>query len=74
MATTVSQYVRHLGFFKSFLFSKTAASSLEICRKHDFTASKRNLVKTTVRNKKSEQILSKSYSFLVQTLICIIIF
>ena len=45
MATAVSQHVRHLGFFKNFIFSKTAASYLAILnRKHVFTASNRNMI------------------------------
>ena len=55
------------GFFKKKIFGKTASSFLEISRKHVFTVSDRN-------KNKLEQILSKCYSFLVQTLICIINF
>ena len=43
-------------------------------RKHVFTALNRNGVKYRVEKKKLEQILSKSYSFLIQTLNCIINF
>ena len=79
MATAVSQHVRHLGrhlgFFKNFIFCKTAASFLEISRKHVFTAWSRNIIlnNRVVKKKLAEQILSKSYSFF-QTLICIINF
>ena len=41
MAIAVLQHVhhrgRHLGFFKTFIFNKTAANFLEISRKHVFT-------------------------------------
>ena len=56
MATAVSQHVRypgrHLGFFKNFIFSKTAANFLEISRKYVFTASNKNIVKNGVGRKK----------------------
>ena len=39
-----------------------------------FIASNKNIVKNRVEKKKLEQILSESYSFLIQTLICLIIF
>ena len=42
--TTCPPYSRHLGFFKNFIFSKTAANFLEISRKYVFTASNRNKV------------------------------
>ena len=74
MATAVSQHVRHLGFFKTFIFSKTVANFLKISRKHVFTASNSNIIKNRVEKKKSEQILSKGQGFLIQTLICIINF
>ena len=45
-----------------------------LSRKHVFTASNRNIIKNRVEKKKLEQILSKSYRFFIQTLICIIIF
>ena len=72
MATAVSQHARHLaprhlGFFKNFIFSKTAARFLETSRKHAFFASNRNIIENRVEKKKLEQILSKSCSFLVQT-------
>ena len=75
MATVVSQHVQHLGchlrFFKNFIFSKTAANFIEICRKHVHAYSlKWDINKNRVEKKKLEQILSKSYSFLIQTLIC----
>ena len=77
MTTAVSQHVchfgRHLGFFKNFIFSKTAANFLEISRKHVFTGSNKNIVNNRVKlNNKFEQIFSKSCSFLFQILICII--
>ena len=78
MATVVSQHVRHFGchlrIFKYYIFSKIATNFLEISRKHIFTASNGNIIKNKVEKKKLEQILSKSYSFLFQTLICIINF
>ena len=78
MATAISQHVcdldHHLGFFKNFIFSKTAVNFLEISRKHVLTASNRNIVTNSVEKKKLVQILSKSYSFLIQTVICIINF
>ena len=37
-----------------------------------FAASNWNIIKNKVQKKKKEQILSKSYSFLFKTLICII--
>ena len=39
-----------------------------------FTGSNGNIIKNKVEKKKLEQILSKSYSFLIETLICIIKF
>ena len=54
--------------------SKTAADFLEINRKHVFTASNRNIIKNRVEKKRLELILSKNYSFLIQTLICILNF
>ena len=80
MATAVSQHVGHqilaaiLDFFKNFSFSKTAANFLEISKKYVLSASNKNIIKNGVENKKLEQILSKSYNFLIQTLICIINF
>ena len=74
MATGISQHGCHLGFFKDFIFSKTAANFLKIRRKHVFTSSNRNIIKNRVEKKKLEQILSKGYSYLIQTLICIINF
>ena len=59
MATAISQHVHHFGFFKNFIFSKTAANFLEISRKHVFTALKRNIIKNRVEKKKLGQILSK---------------
>ena len=41
-----------LGFFKIFIFSKTAANFLEISRKRVFTASNRNIIKIRVEKKK----------------------
>ena len=78
MATVVSQHVRHLGrrlgFFKTFILPITTANFLEISRKHVFAASNRNIIKNRVEKKKLEQILLKSYSFLIQTLNCVIKF
>ena len=48
MATINSQHVRHLRFFKNFIFSKNAANFLEISRKHMFTASNTNIIKNRV--------------------------
>ena len=63
---------RLVGFFKNFILTgKTAATFLEISRKHVFTASNSNITKNSVEMKKLEQILPKCYSFIVQTLICI---
>ena len=65
MATAVSQHVhhlgRHLGFFKNFTFSKTAANFLEFSRKHVFTASNRNIlvIKNTVNTGHSNGITHK---------------
>ena len=72
LATVVFQHVCHLGFQKIFILRKTAANFIEISRKHVFAASNRNIITVRVYKKKLEQILSKSYSFLFQTLICII--
>ena len=44
MATVVSQHVRHLGFFKNFILSKTAAIFTGISRKHVFSASNRDTI------------------------------
>ena len=71
MATVVSQHVRHIGFFKKIDFHKTAANFTEISRKHVFAASNRNIIKNRIYKKKL-QVFSKVYSFLFQTLICII--
>ena len=72
MATVVSQRVRHLGrylgYFKNFILRKTTANSTEISRKHVFAASNSIIIK----NRVWEQIFPKIYSFLFQTLICII--
>ena len=66
METAISQHVPHLGFFKDFIFSKTAAKFFEISRKHVFTASNRNIIRNRVEKKKLhvEQILSKVTVFL----------
>ena len=77
MATVVSQHVRHLGrhlgFFKNFIFRKTAANFSEISRKHVFAASNRNtILKNRAQKKKLEQIFPKNFSFLFRTLISII--
>ena len=48
MATMVSQHVRHLGFFKTFILCKTASNFAEISRKHVFAASNRNITKNRV--------------------------
>ena len=75
MATVFSTHFRHLGrhlgFFKKIILLKTAENFLEIGRKHMSLASNRNKIKNRVEKKKLEQILSKSYSFLIQTLICV---
>ena len=71
MATTISQHVHHVRFFKNFIFSKTAANFLKIIRKHVPTASNMNIIKNRVEKNKLEQILSKSYSFRFHILICI---
>ena len=60
---------RHVGFFKNFIFSKAAASFLEIIRIHVLYASENVIIKNKVEKKKLYQIFSKSYNFLVQTLI-----
>ena len=70
MATVISQHVHHLGhhlgFFKNLnILCKTAANFTEIRRKHVFTASNRNIITNRVQKKKLNQILSKSYSFLI---------
>ena len=39
-----------------------------------FTALNKNIIKYRVEKKKLKQILSKSYSFLIQTLICMVNF
>ena len=78
MATAVSQHVRrlgrYLGFFTNFILKRNCSQFLEISRRHVFTGSNRNIIKNKVEKKKLEQILSKSYSFLIETLICIIKF
>ena len=79
MAKVVSQYVRHLGchlgFFKNFIFSKTAAMFLEIRTKGVFTALNRNIVKNRVEKTKLEQILSKNtvllFKFYLHSSFCI---
>ena len=47
METVVSQHARHLGrhlgFFRNFIFCKTATIFTEISRKHVFAASNRNI-------------------------------
>ena len=56
------------------IFSKIAAANFhEISRKNVFTDSDRSIhvIKNRVGKKKIEQIVSKSYTFLIQTLICI---
>ena len=59
--------------FSNILFStKTAAIIFHIGSKHVFTSSNSNIIKNRVEKKKLEQILLKKYSFLFQTLICII--
>ena len=63
MATAVSQHVRHLGFSKKYIFSKTAANFLEISRKHVLTASNRNMIKNSVEKKKLEQTFVKKLQF-----------
>ena len=45
---------------------------LKTSRKHVFTASNTNIIKNRVKKKKLEQFLLERYSFLFQTLICII--
>ena len=70
MATVVSQHVRHLGFFKHFIFSKNAANFLEISRKHVFAASNRNKIKNRVKKEEIRTNVVKK----LHTLICIINF
>ena len=76
MATIVSQHVhhlvRHLRFFKNFIFRKTAANFTGISRKHVFLASNKKTIENRVKKKNLEQISPKFYSFLFRTLICII--
>ena len=57
---------------KKIILRKTTENFNEISRKHVFAASNWNIIKNKVQKKKKEQILSKSYSFLFKTLICII--
>ena len=63
MVTAVSQHIchleRHLGFYKNFIFSKTAANFFEISRKHVLTTSNRNIIKEIVQilKTKLEQVL-----------------
>ena len=75
MATIVSQHIRlfgrHKEFFKKDIFSKNVANFLVISIEHVFTVSNRNWIKNRVYNKKLKQILSKTYSFPIQTLVCI---
>ena len=54
----------NLGFFKNFIFCKTATNFTEICRKHVFSASNRKIIENGVKNKNLEQIFPKFYSFL----------
>ena len=76
MATIVSQHVLYLGcylgFFKNFIFCKTATNVPGISRKHVFLASNTKIIENRVKNKNLEQIFPKFYSFLFETLICII--
>ena len=76
MATVVSQHVRHLGrhlgFFKNFIFRKTAINFTGISRKQVFLASNRKIIENRVKDKNLEQIFPKYYSFLFRTLMCII--
>ena len=69
MATLVSQHVRHLGrhlgYFKNFIFRKTATNFTGISRKHVFLASNRKIIENRVKTKNLERIFfSKFYSFL----------
>ena len=76
MAIVISQHVchlgRHFGFFKNFIFRKTATNFARISRKHVFLVSKRKIIENRVKSKNLEQIFPKFYSFLFLTLICII--
>ena len=53
---------RYLGFFKIFIFSKTAENVLEISRKHIFYSLKREYIKNKVEKNKLKQVLSNSYT------------
>ena len=76
METVVSQHVRHIGrhpgFFKKFIFRKTATNFTGISRKHVFLASNRKIIENRVKEKNLEQIFSNFYNFLSGALICII--
>ena len=63
---------RHLGFFKNFIFHKTAINFTGISGNKEFLASNRKIIENRVKNKNLEQIFTKFYSFLFLTLICII--
>ena len=64
MATDVLQHVRGailaaIGFFSEFIFSIIAANFLEICRKHVFTASDRNIIKKRVKKRNKNKFCQK---------------
>ena len=76
MATVVTQHVRHLGrhlgFFKIFIFHRTATNFTGISGKRVFLASNRKIIENRVEKKNLEQIFLKFHLFLFRTLFCII--
>ena len=62
MATVVSQHVphpgHHLGFFKNFIFRKTATNFTGISREHVFSVSNRKIIENRVKKKNLEQIFN----------------
>ena len=71
--TTLSRrFGRHLGFFKNFIFRKTATNFTGISIKHVFLASNTKTIENRAQKKNLEQIFPKIYKFLFWTLICII--
>ena len=76
MATVVLEHVHHLGrplgLLKKKFFLKTATNFTGISIKHVFLASNRKIIENRVKKENLEQFSQKFYSFLFQTLICII--
>ena len=62
--TTWRHFGRHLGFFKNFIFCKTATNFTGISRKHVFLASNTKIIENRVKKKNLQQIFPKFYNFL----------